>query len=260
MCGPSGPSGSEEALANQEASLSTSLMNAFNDRLGKQNNILGQVQAALGQLQSGNFPPGYSPSVMSALQTKALNQVAGATRSAQQAAGNAIAGQGGGAGSSLESGIQQQIRGSIAATGATQQADLLNQLNIKSYDVGRENLLQSISGLQALAGAENPEAFASGASATNQQAFGQAGKIRQEKAQAAAGKWGAITGIAEAGLNLIPGVGPALSAGLKTLSGGGGISNPQEQAIGNQSASNYSDWTSSLGASPDWVPGMDEGQ
>jgi hypothetical protein len=198
MCGPSGQ---EEQLANQEASLSTALDNAYKERFATQSQILGQVQDAIGQLRSGNFPPGYSPAVMSQLQTSVLNNVAGATRSARQAAGNAIAGEGGGAGSALVSGPQQEIQGEIAAAGATKQADLLNALNIKSFDLGRENLLQSIGGLQALAGAQDPLGFSGGSTSANAQAFNQAKDINQQKNQ----KWSDIASFASAGLGVLSG-------------------------------------------------------
>jgi hypothetical protein len=219
MCGPSGQ---EEVLANQEGTLSTALMNAYNERFASQNDILKQVQDSLGQLKSGNFPPGYSPSVMSALQTNVLNQVAGATRSAQQAAANAFAGKGGGAGSPLTSGVQQQIQGEIASSGAVQQADLLNALNIKSYDVGRENLIASISGLNTLAGEEAPISYAGAASNANQAAFGQAKTINQQKNQMWADIAGGVTGLAKAGLGVLSGGATAvpgiIGAGAKALS------------------------------------------
>lgn len=202
MCGPSG---TEQVLGNQEASLSTTLKNAYDERFATQNDILAQVQQSLGQLQSGNFPPGYSPSIMAGLRTNALNQVAGATASARQAAANATAGQGGGAGSPLISGPQQEIQGQIASAGAKQQADLLNQLNIKSYDVGRENLISSISGLNTLAGAEAPLQFGQAATAATNDAFSQAKTISQQKGQMWADIAGGITGVAKAGLGVLSG-------------------------------------------------------
>jgi hypothetical protein len=250
MCGPSGQ---EEQLANQEASLSTALDNAYKDRFATQTNILSQVQGALGQLQSGNFPPGYSPAVMSQLQASVLNNVAGATRSARQAAGNAIAGEGGGAGSALVSGPQQEIQGEIAAAGATKQADLLNQLNINSFDLGRQNLLQSISGLQTLAGAENPEAFASGASQANQAAFGQAKTINQQKNQKWADITGAVTGLAKAGLGVLGGGllggGGSSDGGIGSFANPGVFSSTTPSATGPLEGQFGTDWLN-MGAAP----------
>ena len=222
-----GPSGQEQALANQEASFSTALNNAFSTRFATQNDILNQVQTSLGQLQSGNYPPGYSPTVMATLQTNALNQVAGATASAKQAAANAFAGQGAGTpvgaggGSGVPSGIQANVQGNIAAQGATEQANLLSNLNLQNYNVGRENLIQSISGLQTLAGAENPLGFAQSASGANSQAFGQANTINQQQNQETADIVGGITGIATGGLSALA------TGGLGALAGGvspGGVS------------------------------------
>lgn len=219
MCGPSAQ---EQMLANQEGSLSQSLMNAYNERFATQNDILGQVQSALGQLKSGNYPPGYSPSVMAALRTSVLSNVAGATQTARQAAANATAAQGGGAGSPLSSGIQEQIQGAIASSMAGKQADLLNRLTLENYDVGRENLLKSISGLQTLAGAENPEAFASGASSSTGSAFDMAKTINQQKNQWAADLAGVVTGGVSA---LAGGIGKGL---FSKIGGGGGGTAPMD--------------------------------
>ena len=208
MCGPSPQ---EQQLANQETSLSQALSSAYSTRFATQNDILNQVQTSLGQLQSGNYPPGYSPTVMAALQTNAINQVAGATASARQAAANAFAGQGGGTpagaggATSVPSGVQAAVQGNIAAKMGTEQADLLNNLNIQSANLGRENLLQSISGLQTLAGAEAPLQFGQAASSATGSAFGQAKDINQQQNQMWSDIAGGVTGIAKAGLGVLSG-------------------------------------------------------
>jgi hypothetical protein len=251
MCGPSGQ---EELLASQEGSLSTALDNAFKDRFATQTQILGQVQDALGQLRSGNFPPGYSPAVMSTLQTGVLNNVAGATRSARQAAANAYAGAGGGAASPLMSGPQAEIQGEIATAGATKQADLLNQLNINSFDLGRQNLLARISGLQTLSGAEDPLGFAGGASQANQAAFGQAKTINQQKNQKWADITGAVTGLAKAGLGvlgggLLGGGGGSSDSGIGSFADPGVFSSTTPSATGPLEGQFGTDWLN-MGAAP----------
>jgi hypothetical protein len=185
--------------------LSQTLKSAYDERFATQNDILAQVQQSLGQLQSGNFPPGYSPAIMSTLKTNVLNQVAGANQSARQAAANAVAGRGGGAASSLVSGPQQQIQGEIASASAKQQADLLSALDVKSFDLGRENLMARISGLNTLAGEEAPLQFGQEASSSNSQAFSQAKTIQQQKGQMWADIAGGITGAAKAGLGVLSG-------------------------------------------------------
>ncbi len=217
MCGPSG---SEQLLANQEASLSQTMKNTFNDRVATQSDILAQVQQSLGQLQSGNFPPGYSPAIMSTLRTNVLNQVAGANVSARQAAANAVAGQGGGAASPLISGPQQQIQGQIASASAKQQADLLSALDVKSFDLGRENLLARISGLNTLSGEEAPLAFGQQASSATSEAFSQAKTINQQKNQMWSDIAGGITGIAKAGLGVLSGGASSLMSSPFSKTGG----------------------------------------
>lgn len=235
MCGPSGQ---EELLASQEGSISTTLKNVFDERLATQKDILSQVQDSLGQLKSGNFPPGYSPAIMSTLQSRILNQTGAEARNAQQVAGNYFAGRGGGAASPLPSGVQAAVSGDIAATIGAKEADLLSQLQLKSYDVGRENLLKSISGLTALAGEEAPLAFGQEATSATNTAFGQAKTINQQKNQMWADIAGGVTGLAKAGLGVLSGGAANLIPSPTSTTGGlagtpiAGSLSPEDMPIG----------------------------
>jgi hypothetical protein len=154
---------------------------------------------------------------MSTLQSRILNQTSAEARNARQSAGNYFAGRGGGASSALPSGVQAAVAGDIAGTIGAKEADLLSQLQLKNYDVGRENLLQSISGLNTLAGEEAPLQFGQQASAATSEAFGQAKTIQQQKNQKWADIAGGITGIAKAGLGVLGGfMGGGGSAPLDT--------------------------------------------
>jgi hypothetical protein len=196
------------------------MMNAFNDRLATQKDILSQVQDSLGQLKSGNFPPGYSPAIMSTLQSRILSQTSAEARNARQAAGNYFAGRGGGASSALPSGVQAAVAGDIAGTIGAKEADLLSQLQIENFNVGRENLLKSIGGLTTLAGEEAPLQFGQQASAATSEAFGQAKTIQQQKNQKWADIAGGITGAAKAGLGVLSGGASGLIASPFSSSGG----------------------------------------
>jgi hypothetical protein len=214
MCGPSG----NEILAQQqEASLSTMLQNVYQDRFASQTATLQELNTQLQQLATGQTPQGFSAAEMATLNTRALNVNAAQTRAAEQAVSNAIAGQGGGAANpaGLTSGVQEAVRGNIAATGAANTANALENIQLESAQVGRENLIRAISGNQALAGLESPLPYAEAASGATEASFGMAKTINQQKNQWAADLAGVVTGIG----------GSAVKAGLGLLGGGGGGDN-----------------------------------
>lgn len=249
MCGPSAQ---EESAQAQQASLATQLQNNFAERFASQSGTLAQLNTELGQLSRGETPQGFGTAELAAMNAQAINTNAAATRNAQQAAGSYFAGQGGGAASALPSGVQEAVRGGIAATGATNLANTQNQITLENYNVGRENLIRSIGGLSTLAGLQNPTPYAGEATNALGSSFGMAKDINQQKNQWQADVAGAVTGIAKAGLGIATG-------GLSTLAGAGlsGISNAAEGGIADTAASNYSDWTTSLGAPAGWVPGQE---
>jgi hypothetical protein len=222
MCGPSG----NEILAQQqEASLSTMLQGVYQDRFASQTATLQELNTQLQQLASGQTPQGFDAATLASLNTKAINTNAAGVRNAQQMASDAIAGQGGGAANpaGLQSGVQAAIRGNIAATGAANLANAQEDITLENQKVGRENLIQAISGNQTLAGIENPLPFAEGASSANEASFGMADKINQQNNQKFADIAGAVTGLATDALTFGAGTlgGAGLAGGLKALAGTG---------------------------------------
>jgi len=222
MCGPSG----NEILAQQqEASLSTMLQNVYQERFASQTATLQELNTQLQQLASGQTPQGFDAATLASMNTKAINANAAGVRSAQQATSDAIAGQGGGAANpaGLQSGVQEAVRGNIAATGAANLANTQENITLENQQIGRENLIQSIAGNRELAGLQDPLKYAEGASSANEASFGMADKINQQQNQEFADIAGAVTGVASDALTFGAGTlgGAGLAGGLKALAGTG---------------------------------------
>ena len=109
-----GPTNEQKAQAGASANLANTMNNAFNQRLGTQNQIFSNLYQQLTPIASlGPGQRGGSPEQWAAENTLAVNNAAAAARNARQAVSTQLAGQGGGAGSGLTSGIQQQIAGTL---------------------------------------------------------------------------------------------------------------------------------------------------
>jgi len=179
-----GPSQQQQNLASSEQALSGAAQNGFSQELqsalGTQN-IIGQQLNPI--FQGGPSQQGESAQELAAQNTAAINNAGAASRNAEQAVGAQLAGQGGGGTSGLQSGIEQQIRGSIASAGANQLAGAQNEIVQHNYDVGRSNWLTANAGEQALAGEEANASsnFGKLASEANKSAAEQAGEIQSEK-------------------------------------------------------------------------------
>jgi hypothetical protein len=129
-------------------------------RFAQQSTLLNNINASLSPIvAAGPEQQGFSAEELAARNTAAINNAGAANRNAQQAAGNAIAGQGAGGGSGLESGIQQAIKSGISSTEAGNLANQQNEIINQNYDVGRSNYKTALAGEQALSGDYNPEAF-----------------------------------------------------------------------------------------------------
>ena len=179
-----GPSQQQQNLASSEQALSGAAQNGFSQELqsalGTQN-IIGQQLNPI--FQGGPSQQGESAQELAAQNTAAINNAGAASRNAEQAVGAQLAGQGGGGTSGLQSGIEQQIRGSIASAGANQLAGAQNEIVQHNYDVGNQNFWKAAGGESALAGEESSTGANLGnlASSANKSAAEQAGQIQSEK-------------------------------------------------------------------------------
>jgi len=192
------------------------LQSNYAQRFAGQNDILNKLNESLSPIvEAGPNQQGFSPQELASLTTTAVNNAAAANRNAQQAAGNFAAGQNNTSG--LQSGVQKQIRGSIASSAANQESNALNQITQANYNQGNQNFWRAQGGMSALSGQYNPAEFGSLSNNANEAAFGEADKIQQEKNAEQAAIAG---GIANIGIDFATG---GLASGAKFGGGLGGF-------------------------------------
>lgn len=207
MCGPSEQM---TALADQEASFSKTLMADYGTRFGKQSEVLDRLNHALSPIMAaGSSQQGFSPEERAARNTRALDTTSANYQHAARAIGGQLAGRGGDSG--LESGIDQQIGGSLASDAARQLSDEQLAITDEDYATGRHNYEFAVGGEKALAGELAPGQFAKEATDSNASAYGQAKENNTQKNALMKDLAGAAVSI---GTSFIPG-----GAGFKALSG-----------------------------------------
>jgi hypothetical protein len=221
-----GPSGSETAIEGANQSLAMSLQANYQQRFAQQNQVLNNLNQSLSPIvAAGPSQQGFSPEELASLNTQAINSAAAANKNAQQAAGNAIAGEGGGGGSGLVSGTQAAIKAGISSNSANQLANTQNEITQANYNQGNQNYQRAIGGEQALAGDYNPQSFANGAESGFGQSFSEANQINQQNQQetkSIIGGIGSLAGAATGGVGNLDTTGSS-TAGEQALNFFGGL-------------------------------------
>lgn len=207
MCGPTSD---EKALQGQSESFANQLQSNYGTLFGQQQGILSSLNKSLSPiLSAGPSQEGFSGQEKAALNTQAINSAGAANRSAQQAAANFGAGQGGGATSGIQSGITKQIQGSIASQSANALAGQQNNIVQQDYAQGNKNYWAAQGAMQQLGQQYSPNSAQSGAISEGGQAFGEASTIASQEAQEDQAIAGGITGLATS--VLLPGIGGGLA-------------------------------------------------
>ena len=210
-----GPSANETQIQGATQSLAMSMQSDFQQRFAQQSSVLQNLNNSLTPIvAAGPSQAGFSAQELAAMNTSAINNAGAANKNAQQAAGNAIAGEGGGGGSGLLTGPQQAIKAGIASTSANELANTQNQITQANYQQGNANYNRAVSGEQALAGEYNPQSFGEGAQSGLGASFGEANTINTQ--QQAAGK--AILGGVD---SLLGTAGSFIAGGASNLLSGG---------------------------------------
>lgn len=246
MCGPGQ---SQQQLANSQATLAQSLQQSFNSRFAGQDAVLGKLNSALTPiLAAGPNQPGFNPAEASALNSQALDTTAANYDSAARAASGQLAGRGGDSG--LQSGVDSQIKATIASQAAKQLSGEQLGITQANYETGRQNYNTALAGTQALSGDYAPNDYAKSAGTALDNAFVSANSIDQQNAQ----MWKTLAGVGKAGLNYIaPGAGATIQKGLQGLlgitgtswaggaggGGGGGNSGPSGGSDGSVTLGDY---------------------
>ena len=218
--------------------MSQTLSSNFNQAYQNQTGILNTLNNTLSPVvTAGLGQQGFTTQELADLNTGALNTTGANYANAARAVGSQLAGRTSDSG--LESGIAQQIKGSVASSAAQQLSGEQSNIGIENAKQGQANYWKGVSGEQALAGEYNPQSYASLASSTGGQAFGEANTIQQQQNQLAKDITGGITSLAG---NFIPGL-SALgggSMGASATVGGlagtplAGSLSPTDSSIGGQ--------------------------
>lgn len=219
MCGPSSQ---QQMLAGQSQSMASEFQANFRKQFENQSSILASLNNALSPMvAAGPNQHGFSPDELAALNTKIINTGGAAARNAAQATGTALAGRGGGGDSGLESGVDQQIKATIASKAAGDIANAQNNVQLQDFETGRQNFFNAVSGQKALAGLYDPTAYGSLGLKGNETAFGEATKVQDMKNQKEAAIAGGITSLATGALTFGMGAvqGGGLLGGFQALAG-----------------------------------------
>ena len=135
MCG----SGALQSIENQQQSTAKTLSSDFNTIFAGSQNILDKLAPSLeGIIAKGVGQFGYTPEEDAARKSEILATNSAATRQASNAAGESVAGIGGG-NQVLPSGSKEAIMGGIAERGAQTGASELQQETAAGYDIGRSD-------------------------------------------------------------------------------------------------------------------------
>jgi hypothetical protein len=200
--GSGGPSPEQKALTTQETNLMTNLGSMTNERFAQQSQTLNQIQAMISN-PAFFEQPGMSAAEYSTRQAQIISSVSHATTAATQNALAEMAGRGGGASSSLLSGPEAEVLGSVAAQGQIAQAGLENQLTAQSYDIGRQLGLERLKGAEALGQLEDPARLADAAASVANAANNQANTTAEATNAKNRSMWGGITGSIGAGMDAL---------------------------------------------------------
>jgi hypothetical protein len=201
-----GPSQQEEGIANSTQSFSNSLQANYGQAFGQQQSTLTGLNNEIQKIETGQTGQGFSAQELAAKNTQAIDSAGAASRNAQQAIGNFTAGEGGGGGSGIVSGVQEQLRAGAASSSANELATAQNNIVQQNYAQGRTNAAETVGGLTSLASEYGGEASSAMGGAINEgnAAFSESDKIQQQKAQEMAGIGSLVGSVAGA---VVPGAG-----------------------------------------------------
>lgn len=201
MCGPTA---SETALQGSEASFANTLQSNYQTQYGNQAELLSKLNSTLTPIVgAGPGQTGWTPQEAAAVNTGILEKTGANYSNAARAVNSQLAGRNNPTG--LVSGIDQQIRGSLASSAARDISNQENAATIANYNQGNENFWRATGGAQALAGEYAPTSYAGLGTSANSSAFGESDTIQQQKNALAKDIVGGITGLAGGALKMFTG-------------------------------------------------------
>lgn len=144
-----------------QAGFTNTLQQAFKVQFAKQQGVLDFLR---GKLEPGiSNPQGFDQATKTALQSNAIENNAVAFQNATKAEQAQAASHGDG--SSLPSGVQEQIQGQIAGAAAGQKAGALNTIQLEDAQLKNQNYWNSVNALNGVSAQVNPLGYAGDANA-----------------------------------------------------------------------------------------------
>lgn len=206
----------QKQLGNQQSAFYTQMTQQAGQVFGNDSSVFNSLMNAFAPtVAAGPNQQGFSPALLSSLNSQAITQTGNAYKNAKAAVGNAQAASGGG-NTPLPSGATIGENTALASNAANQTASELSQITQQNYAVGRENYQNATSGLLNATNAFNSSSsFDNAATNSGNAASNTQNQIAQENSswmQALSGVAGAAVGAA----------GKYFTAGLGDNSGGDG--------------------------------------
>jgi hypothetical protein len=197
---PCGPSAPETATAGQQSSTAQQLASNYGSQFGAQSAITSNLTNILNPIaEAGPDQQGFGANETAAINTD-IGQGTGTNYAhADQALQTQEAGRGGGA-ESLPSGVNAQLGAGIATSAAQTQSNEQLGATEANYAQGRANFGNAVSGLDTVAGIENPLGYAGAATGANQAAFGDEQSIQQQQNQWIQDTAGLVGGLGSAAI------------------------------------------------------------
>lgn len=198
-----GPSAEEKQQMAAQTDIERHLMDAFNTRLADQKNTINQLNIGLSNIAAGKFPPGMDAATLASFTSGALTRTAASYKNAAQAVQGALAGRGGGGASptGVLSGPEAMVVGDIAAKGAMEESELLQNVQQQNWQAGRENYLNYVEGLNKMAELQDPSRLAGSLIESTKTPTQLSETMSRQQSQESGDIGGFVSDITSAGLN-----------------------------------------------------------
>jgi hypothetical protein len=206
-----GASNSQKQIEQSQQNFMKQAQTQAGQVFGASNQVFNSLMSTFAPtIAAGPNQQGFSPALLSAMNSQAISNVGQSYKNAKAAVGNQQAALGGG-NTALPSGAEIGVNLGLAEAGANQTASTLNQITQENYAVGRQNYDKAVAGLE-----QAPGVFSTSTGATNaatgagEAAANTANQIAQQDNSWVSAVTGAIGSVAGAAL----GPGGAITKGL----------------------------------------------
>jgi hypothetical protein len=195
MCGETS---AQDANYAEQASFATQMQAENTTVFGQQQSILSNLNAGFSKIiAAGPSQQGYSADELNTLNTSVDENVGANMTKASQALGNGQAAQGGGD-TFIPSGVAEQQKEELAATGASTDSTLKSQVLQSGYAQGNADYNNAISGEEGVASDLNPVGYSGATTGALSSAGNEANQIAASANSPFTAVMGALGGVAGA--------------------------------------------------------------